>query len=103
MRVLQALMLFFTFFIAPLNAQEVSLQPGKHIIVHTVKRGEQLHLLAAYYLLNAREWYEIYSWNADVIKHQNGIHPGQDLLIYVDDNWTPPYNLDEYVKKIGRR
>lgn len=103
MRTLQVLMLFFTFFIAPLNAQELSPEPAKRIIVHTVKRGEQLHLLAAYYLLNARDWYEIYSWNADVIKHQNVIHPGQELLIYVDDNWTPPYDLDEYVKKIERR
>jgi hypothetical protein len=103
MRTLQVLMLFFTFFIAPLNAQEVPPEPGKHIIVHTVKRGEQLHLLAAYYLLNARDWYEIYSWNAEVIKNQNDIHPGQDLLIYVDNNWTPPYDLDDYVKKMGRR
>ena len=102
MRVLQVLMLFFTFLISPLNAQELPPEPGKHIIVHTVKRGEDLHLLAAYYLLNARDWYQIYSWNADVIKHQNTIHTGQELLIYVDDNWTPPYDLDEYVKKIGR-
>jgi hypothetical protein len=103
MRVLQVLILFFTFFIAPLNAQELPPEPGKHIIVHTVKRGEELHLLAAYYLLNARDWYKIYSWNADVIKHQNTIHPGQELLIYVDDKWTPPYDLDKYVRKIGRR
>jgi LysM domain len=103
MRILQVLILFFTFFLAPLNAQELTPEPGKHIIVHTVKRGEELHLLAAYYLLNARDWDKIYSWNADIIKHHSTIHPGQELLIYVDDNWIPPYDLDEYVKKIGRR
>jgi hypothetical protein len=103
MRILQVLILFFTFFTAPLSAQELPPEPGKHIIVHTVKRGEDLHLLAAYYLLNARDWYKIYSWNADIIKHQNTIYPGQEILIYVDNDWTPPYDLDEYLKQIGRR
>lgn len=103
MRILQVLILFFTFFTAPLNAQELPPEPGKHIIVHTVKRGEDLHLLAAYYLLNARDWYKIYTWNADIIKHQNTIYPGQEILIYVDNDWNPPYDLDEYLKQIGRR
>jgi hypothetical protein len=104
-KALRVLLFSFVFLtISPyLNAEELSPEPGKHIIVHTVKSGEELHLLAAYYLLNARDWYKIYTWNADVIKHQNTINPGQELLIYVDDSWTPPYNLDEYVKKIGRR
>jgi hypothetical protein len=38
-----------------------------------------------------------------VIKNTNRIDPGQDLMVYVNNDWQPPYNLDEYVQSIGRR
>jgi hypothetical protein len=78
-------------------------EPGQRFIIHTVKEGEELHLLAGYYLLNSREWYRIYSWNSHAISNTNRISPGQDLIVYVNSDWQPPYNLDEYVRSIGRR
>ncbi len=78
-------------------------EQGKRLIVHKVQRGEELHLLAGYYLLNAREWGKIFDWNSDVIKNKHRIYPGQELRVYVNNNWQPPYNFDKYVKSIGRR
>lgn len=59
-------------------------------------------MLAGYYLLNSRDWYVIYNWNSDVIRNQNRIFLGQELMIYVDNDWQPPYNLYEYIKSLGR-
>lgn len=103
MKILHIFLLLVLFFIAPLNAEEYSPEPGKRRVVHTVQRGEELHLLAGYYRLNARDWHKLYTWNSDLVKNQNRIYPGQDLVIYVANDWTPPYNLDEYVRSIGRR
>jgi hypothetical protein len=103
MKTLLVLLIFLTFFIAPLNAEETAPEPGKRLVVHTVKGGEELHLLAGYYRLNARDWYKLHIWNSDLIKNKNRIYPGQELIIYVNNDWTPPYDLDEYVKSIGRR
>jgi len=78
-------------------------EPGRRLIVHKVHRGEELHLLAGYYLLNARDWGKIFDWNSDVIKNKHRIYPGQELRIWVNNDWQPPYNLDEYIKSIGRK
>jgi Uncharacterized protein containing LysM domain len=97
-------LLFLVLFIAPsLNAEELSPEPEKRPIVHKVSKGEELHLLAGYYRLDAREWHKIYIWNSDLVQNKNRIYPGQELVIYVDNNWTPPYDLDEYIRSIGRR
>lgn len=85
------------------DAEATAGEPGKRLIVHKVQKGEELHLLAGYYLFNAREWGRIFDGNSDLIKHKNRIYPGQKLTVYVDNDWQPPYNLDEYVKSIGRR
>ena len=102
MRILQVSLLFLTFIIISpyLKAETPLPEPGKRLIIHNVKKGEELHLLAGYYLLNARHWHVIYNWNSDVIRNQNRIFPGQELVIYVDNDWQPPYNLDEYIKSL---
>jgi hypothetical protein len=99
------LLIFFLFMsISPYPKAEIATpETGKRIIVHKVGKGEELHLLAGYYLLNARDWGKIYVWNSDVINNQNRIYPGQELIVYVDENWQPPYDLDEYLRSIGRR
>jgi len=73
------------------------------VISHTVKANEELHLLAGYYLLNPREWSQIYNWNRGVIKNKNKIFPGQVLIVYVDSDWTPPFDLDLFVKTGGQQ
>ncbi len=112
MKILQVLLLFLLlvlFVVFPsLNAKVFSSEPepGTSLIEHTVGRGEDLHLLAGYYLLNARDWRKIYNWNSDVIKRRNFIYPGQVLRIYVDKDWSPPYDLKAFVNemmKVGGR
>lgn len=108
MKILRLLPLFITFLTAPLgvtplSAEDASLTFSKQLVIHRVSKGEELHLLAGYYLLNAREWDKIYKWNSGLIKNKNLIYPGQELTVYVSKNWKPPYDLDKYVRSIGRR
>ena len=102
MKALLLSLVVLTFIIIPpfIKAVEPSPEPGKRLIIHTVKKGEELHLLAGYYLLNPRDWYVIYNWNSVVIRNQNIIFPGQELVIYVDNDWQPSYNLDEHIKSL---
>ena len=103
MKILQVLLLLLaSIIISPsLKAETPSSELDKRLIIHTVKKGEELHLLAGYYLLNPRDWYVMYNWNSDVIRNQNRIFPGQELMIHVDNDWQPPYNLDEYIKSLA--
>jgi hypothetical protein len=33
------------------------------------------------------------------IVNPNKIYPGQELYVFVDADWTPPFDLDAYVNK----
>src|SRR4030066_836309 len=76
-----------------LKAETPSSELDKRLIIHTVKKGEELYLLAGYYLLNARDWYLIYNWNSDVIRNQNSIFHGQELMVLGNNECTAPYNI----------
>ena len=65
---------------------------------HTVKKGESLELLAGYYMLNPREWRKIRKWNPEQIRGTR-IYPGQELLIFINKKWEPPFDLDAYVNE----
>lgn len=73
-------------------------QATSRLIEHVVKHNENLHILASYYLLNARRWREVYEWNREKIKNKNTLYPGQVLEIWVDPKWSPPYDLDAFIK-----
>lgn len=81
------------------NSIEFPPEPPKKLIVHTVKSGEELHLLAGYYFLDCRQWPQIYQANMGTIVNPNKIYPGQQLYVYVEEDWTPPFDLDAYVEK----
>jgi len=66
-------------------------------IEHSVKPNEQLHVLAAYYLLDPRRWPELLDWNRGSVKNKNLLQPGQVLVIWVDPEWEPPFDLDAYM------
>ena len=72
--------------------------PPKKVITHTVKKGEELHLLAGYYYLDCRQWVKIYQSNLGTIQNPNKLYPGQELYVIVDADWEPPFDLDEYVE-----
>lgn len=78
-------------------AEEAVAEMSPKLIEHIVEPNQQLHVLAAYYLLNARRWPEIYEWNKDQIKNVNRVRVGQALNIWIDQDWTPPYDLETYM------
>lgn len=81
------------------GAIEFPPEPRKKLITHTVKKGEELHLLAGYYYLDARQWVKIYQANLGNIINPNKIYPGQELYVFVDEDWEPPFDLDAYVSE----
>lgn len=81
------------------RAIEFPPEPPKKVVTHTVKRGEQLHLLAGYYYLDARQWVRIYQANMGTITNPNKIYPGQELFVIVEEDWEPPFDLDAYVER----
>ena len=83
------------------NSIEFPPEPPKRVIAHTVKRAEELHLLAGYYYRDPRQWVRIYQDNAGTIRNPNRIYPGQVLYVTVDQDWTPPFDLDAYVAEWG--
>jgi len=69
-------------------------------IRHSVGAGEDLHLLAAYYYRDARQWKRIYQANRDQIKNPNRITPKQVLRIEVADDWKPLMPFPAWMEKV---
>jgi hypothetical protein len=67
--------------------------------LHKVEASDNLHLLAAYYYGDARQWYRIYEANRHQIKDRNLIQPAQVLRIILSPGWTP---LEKYAEWKGR-
>jgi nucleoid-associated protein YgaU len=68
----------------------------KKTILHKVSKGENLHLLSAYYYRNARLWKKIYEANKDVIENPHILKVGTTLKINVRGNWTPEFSLERW-------
>lgn len=97
--ILQIMMIVLGFAIPRAHSIEFPPEPPKKLIIHTVKSGEELHLLAGYYFLDCRQWVNIYQANMGTIVNPNRIYPGQELYVFVDVDWKPPFDLDAYVEK----
>ena len=86
-------------FFSSIQAYSIEFPPPKYTTTyHTVKKGEDLTLLAGYYMLNPREWRKIREWNDGEIIGSR-IYPGQELLIFINKKWNPPFDLDAYVSE----
>lgn len=68
-------------------------------VVHIVREGEELHMLAAYYYGDARQWPKIYQHNRDIIKNPNRIPNGATLYIPVPENWQPYMAYEDFFKR----
>ncbi len=102
MKVLKSILLFLVvsgLAVPSAHAIEFPPEPKKKLITHTVKKGEELHLLAGYYYLDCRQWVRIYQANMGNIINPNKLYPGQELYVFVDEDWEPPFDLDKYVEK----
>ena len=81
------------------GAKSIEFPPPKYTTTfHTVKKGETLGILAGYYMLNPREWRKIREWNPEQVRGSR-IYAGQELLIFVNKKWTPPFDLNAYVNE----
>lgn len=82
----------------PLLSPEFEALPEETL--HLVSAGEDLHLLAAYYYGDARQWTRIYEVNRDTIKDPNLIVPGMLLRIPVEQGWRPQEPLGRWMERV---
>jgi len=65
-------------------------------VLHKVREGEFLHMMASYYYGNSRLWTQIYENNKDKIKDPNHIRPGMLLKVEVPVSWEAPMPYDQW-------
>jgi len=87
-------------------AQQDTLPPGSNHqggqVLHVVASKENLHLLAAYYYGDPRQWKRIYRENRDVIRNPRILTIGQTLRISVEENWRPAFSYQEWFRLATR-
>lgn len=67
------------------------------VVSHPItSEKENLHLLAAYYYGNPRQWKKIYRENRAIIRNPNRLPVGQTLRISVGNAWTPVFSYAEW-------
>lgn len=69
-------------------------------IFHPVAEGQDLHVLAAYYYGDARQWVKIFEANRDQIINPNLIYPGQVLRVPVGKDWKEREPYQDWLKKV---
>lgn len=70
--------------------------------LHQVQKSDNLHLLAAYYYGDARQWVRIFQTNRSTIKHRNLLEPGQTLRVILSPGWTPLEPYDQWKSRVRR-
>ena len=62
-------------------------------VEHTIRRGDNLHLIAGYYYRDPRQWTRIWKANRKTLAGPSRILPGQILRIEGSDglSWEIPY------------
>jgi nucleoid-associated protein YgaU len=70
------------------------------IVEHTVRAGDNLHLIAGYYYKDPRQWKKIYRLNKKLIRNASVLEPGKVLRIDVEPGqaWEVPY--EEFVARV---
>jgi hypothetical protein len=70
--------------------------------IHQVQKRDNLHLLAAYYYGDARQWVRIFKTNRATIKHRNLLEPGQTLRVVLSPGWTPLEPYDQWKSRVEK-
>lgn len=97
-------------FMTPLPANGSSFQdalpPGAVYeggkVRHVIDPRENLHILAAYYYGDPRQWQRIYQENRSVIRNPNRLPGGQTLQISVGESWRPRFSYQEWLQLAHR-
>ncbi len=91
--------------VTPLHAQAPARTPSEAAApveaLHQVQSNDNLHLLAAYYYGDARQWVQILDTNRDGIQNPSVIQPGQILRISLSPNWNPSEPYNEWRRRVG--
>ncbi|MGH7371384.1 MAG: LysM peptidoglycan-binding domain-containing protein, partial [Candidatus Methylomirabilales bacterium] len=86
--------------VTPLHAQAPAGTPSEAATpieaLHQVQSNDNLHLLAAYYYGDARQWVQILDTNRDGIQNPSVIQPGQILRISLSPSWNPSESYVEW-------
>lgn len=83
---------------APMGASEMAMPVEA---LHQVQRLDNLHLLAAYYYGDARQWVRIYETNREAIQNPSVIQPGQILRLILSPEWTPAEPYTQWKTRVG--
>lgn len=70
--------------------------------MHQVQKRDNLHLLAAYYYGDARQWVRIFQTNRNLIKDRNLLEPGQMLRVVLSPGWTPLEPYDQWKSRVEK-
>jgi hypothetical protein len=69
--------------------------------LHQVQREDNLHLIAAYYYGDARQWPRVYTANRGLIgKNPSVIHKAQILKILLPAGWAPLEPYDHFLARV---
>jgi hypothetical protein len=69
--------------------------------LHQVKTEDNLHLIAAYYYGDARQWPRVYTANRGLIgKNASVIHRGQVLKVLLPAGWAPLEPYDRFLARV---
>lgn len=69
--------------------------------LHQVKTEDNLHLIAAYYYGDARQWPRVYAANRTLIgKNPSVIHRGQVLKVLLPAGWAPLEPYDRFLARV---
>lgn len=72
-------------------------------VEHTVRKGDNLHLIAGYYFKDPRQWQKIYRLNKKTIRHASLLRPGAVIRVEVEPgrSWDIPY--EEFLARTRRK
>jgi len=69
--------------------------------LHKVQVEDNLHLIAAYYYGDARQWPRVYAANRGLIgKNPSVIHKAQILTIHLPAGWAPLEPYDRFLARV---
>ena len=69
--------------------------------LHQVQREDNLHLIAAYYYGDARQWPRVYAANRALIGgNPSVIHKGHVLKIHLPAGWAPLEPYDRFLARV---
>ncbi len=69
--------------------------------LHQVQVEDNLHLIAAYYYGDARQWPSVYAANRGLIgKNPSVIHRGQVLKVLLPAGWAPLEPYDRFLARV---